>query len=367
MQKLISHLSILGFLAGICLSWQLWFPEHRTFPLLPILNSPGETFSKFSSAFGLLIVASAILNLLFPLRKWAVSCLIFTIFLAVLADLTRLQTWVWFYVLLFSVLFFHDEKTEKQTNSAHLLLFCGIYLWGGLFKLNPYFSESIAPWFFGAFSWTKFFADKNWLAWLAAAGEMSFAVGLFFQKTRPVFRWLAIAMHLYIMLTISPLGLNWNLVAIPWNLAMVGILFLVGDARHPIFFKNRMSVLVAILAIVAPALHVFRLWPENLSWKMYSGTHGEFTFYFSGGLKMDLPPNVSNQIFGEAEKNILLDDWTFAELKTPPFDVILTEKMLAEKFCNCVENGDSAGYFLMKVGLWSKSNESFVKIPCVKK
>jgi hypothetical protein len=183
--------------------------------------------------------------------------------------------------------------------------------------------------------------------------------------------WLIALLHLGILLMLSPLGQNWNYVVIPWNLAMIGFVWLSSRTSFS-FFRNMEYSSPAtiagagclILAGVCPALNLVGWWPAPLSWNMYSNTQSELTFSTDKGVFMPTKEweTLWKQNAFQNGTKMQADDWAVQELKVPLFSHPPVLRRLGEYYCKA--NGQS--YFLLQVNRWDKKKEIFTEIPCEK-
>lgn len=379
--KFLPRVVAASFLLQILMTWKLWFPIGRTYPHLPLFDYYDFSFLFTPVLVGLLVW------LIFFFEQQIVSGLLVCLALLVASDLTRLQVWVWFYVL--ALLIWQSCPNEKSLKNRQLWLFAAVYFWGGFNKLNPYFQEDIFSWWCESSPFLKFLAGEKWAAVAAALLEMSLAVGILFQGSRRFFGWLAIAFHLLNVLMLSPLALNWNLVVVPWNLVMAVLIWWIclsdgnffssknedlpaTSLRIPAFDKSAAGMktsttFVMLLAWLAPALNFVGWFPHNLSWKMYAGTHSEATFFFSPAEKIELPAAVSAKIFeGEGELRLTLDDWANEELGVPPFSTEFALKKAGKCLCNNFgHEHDTFGFYLLTIeNQFQKGTEKLERITC---
>lgn len=356
------------FLAQIALSWPLWFSDGRTFPAVPLFENMAWGFPGAGFLQGGLLVTALAAVLFFPSKKQVFPTLLGVLALLISLDMSRLQVWVWFYALVFGTLAFREKIGDEAVLTVFRWLLAGIYFWSGFNKLGPYYAEDVHPWFCGAFAWTRFLASAKWGAWLVAAAEMSLAFGLVWPRSRPVFRWLAVGFHAYIILSLSPFGLAWNYVVLPWNAAMAAVVWFAFDKKgaetHESGQMPASAWAIVALACAAPALNLAGLWPENMSWKMYSGDNPEATFFFDNDLKINVPDAVRGKIFGEAEKRLILDDWTLQEMSVGTIGSERYFRQAGRTLCGCVENPDRAGIYLLTTNRWDKSKELMRRVHC---
>jgi hypothetical protein len=367
----------LAWLIQLALSWPLWYvAEGRSFPLLPVWGSgalPGWLHQV--QAFGLV-------GLLLALSIWprrpvlVVAALVWALWL-VLSDLNRLQVWVYFYGL---ALLLHlparwadfFKKMPAAQPVALTGLLAVVYGWSGLFKITPYFAEDNFPWLCSAFAWTQPFGQWTALGYGMGVFEMLLGPGLCWPPTRRLACVLAVAMHLLVVLVLSPWGLNWNAVVIPWNCVLIYLLYRIFAAHAhsqpiassgmPLYKQWQMVVVLA--AGVLPVLNPAGIWPDVLSWKMYSNTQAEWSVYAKPDAVCAAVRPLWDTLGYDGKSKLLLDDWSYRELGTPFAVGDLASASLRHHWCTCVTRPDSAGLLVLRVRPWRKNHEKIQYKPC---
>ncbi len=387
----VVRLIALALLAHIALSWRLWYAGmERTFPLLPLWGEahlPAELWGSTSVAVqhiseALLLgiwVLTLVLSFVWPNDRRLLLGSMLALLAFVVQDLNRLQPWTHFYLLAWGILFF-----ERKNPAATLrLLVAGVYVWGGLHKLTPYFVEDNFPWFCQAFAWTKPLGQYPELGYAVAVGEALLGVGLLWERSRPFIRYLAVGFHAFIVLALSPLGLGWNAVVLPWNVAMAGMVWVLGAPSQTgragawpnkfgrygggslWWMRSRTSLVVVGLVWLSPAFNLVGWWPEAFSWKMYSNTQPEAGFYV--WTEALLPPSrrsIWEQYAQEETGRLLFDDWAMAELHVPMFNHRHTQRQLALYLCEGIVGACEAGLWRLEVKPWSRNGEHWEETPC---
>ena len=84
--------------------------------------------------------------------------------------------------------------------------------------------------------------------------EILAALGLLFAKNKQRYALLLIAMHIFILIFLSPLGINYNSIVWPWNVLMIlYLIILFYHIKTIISFRNLVSgfykIPFAVLAI----------------------------------------------------------------------------------------------------------------------
>ena len=406
-----TRLIALALLAHLALSWPLWQPGSRVlFPLLPAFGIPFPQNEIWAGIQAWGTVGFTLLLLWMPQRRWVMAAVTAWFLWMIVQDMNRLQPWMYFYLLAWGLLLAHTPGKEAGTQTALRWLLAAVYAWGGFNKLTPYFAEDNFPWFCEAFFWTKPLGQWPAAGYGVALVELLFAPGLLWRVSRPAFRWIVPAFHLFIIVALSPLGLDWNTVVIPWNVAMGGMVWvlfgptpilptkvrdrlspkgeggLIAGNLEPVLIKDDLilrnlaprnaikppsplgeglGVGLLALAWLLPAFNIFHLWPEPLSWKMYSNTQTEATFYCNRMADISVEWEQLWDKHGfDGRRKLLLDDWAFDELHVPVYNCrrtfLQTARYLCEKSIHC----DTSGLMLLTVNRWDKSAEKWETIPC---
>ena len=149
--------------------------------------------------------------------------------LVALQDQSRWQPWFYQYVvMLLAIALAGSERQSAALNTCYLIV-SATYIWSGLAKLNPNFMGSTFPWLVGPFVGELPAPSQSFvrhLAFVVPFLECATGVGLLIRRFRPAALFCAIAMHVFILIAIGPLGLNFNTVVWPWNLAMIAFLLI---------------------------------------------------------------------------------------------------------------------------------------------
>ncbi len=381
------RIAAFGLLAGMALSWPLWnAAARRSFPLLPVWGDatpPGSGLWASLPAF--LLAALALGAGVFPKNKWLDAALALGLAALCLPDLNRLQPWVWFYLLVLAVVLAGARGTDHRTANALRWLLAGVYFWGGFSKLTPYFAEDNFNWFLEAFSFTRSWGGHPAGGYALALVETLFAAGLMWPKTRRWFRWLVIGFHTVVVIFL--VKLDWNLVVIPWNVSMAGMVWVLFNptpdpsptgrgAALPVAFVRMPGVksplpvgaglVVGLLVWLAPFFQLFHLWPYPLSWQLYSNTQPEATFYYQGPVTFQRSNEqvMWQELSFDDGSKLLLDDWAIRDLHVPVFSATRAFRQVSQYLCRNAAHPDSTGLFILSVNRWDKAGERLERIPC---
>jgi hypothetical protein len=382
MEKIIRLLAIC-FLSQIYLSQPLWFRKQFKIPCI----SP--FFADFHApdwaVWGLSgwIVLALVALIIRPQFNWLFYPILIALGLLFLFDGLFLQIWIWFYFQLFLV--FLPQKTtinEAKNQQAIQWIIAAMYVWSGFFKLGPYFVEDSFPWFLEPIPVLRDWGKIEVLGYFAAFFEMSLGIGLILPKTRTIFKSLAVFFHVFIILVLSPLGHNWNTLVIPWNVAMIGLIFMCFEANSPPFTnfgsfsglnlsqKLRLRNLVSfvnvaiILAWLGSFLSLFSMFPADFSWRMYSGTHSELTFYFQEKSIIKQLQIPEDKVFGSTSLKITIEDWMNTQTGVLPPDSEAYFQHLGRYLCQFVNDKCSSGILILNTNMLDKSKETIRELPC---
>ncbi len=348
------------FILGILLSLPLWHGQ-RLFPLIPVIPGLPALRAPFDYILMGLLLAALVLNA-FRIKRIFAATLIGLIALMVFLDQMRLQPWVFIYLLVLLPFTFTGFETEKDKDkySAALLnyllvLLIGIYCWSGLHKFTPSFIEIVHPFLLKSLFRVP---DGHWLlqnlklGYAAAAIELLVGLGLIFPKTRNLAVWGGIATHLLIIAWLSPIGGNNNYVVIPWNVAMIALVWLsaYGQKNSLSLWQTEQPKLkwatlgLALLVWLMPALNLQNKWDAYLSFNLYSE---RISHMYVGLRKEALQQSDTRLSAYYVEGNLIeegqaidITDWAYKELHVPVYPAPRVFRAIGRHFCKPDVNPD---------------------------
>ncbi len=370
----IFRILLFGLATQMLLSFRLWWMPSDVLPYLPVIETAGQWLEQIS-----IILFPAFLLLILACLRWSnkeifLKLLFIVALFLVLGNIHRLQVWFYFYGLLL-ILFLWRKKT-----SAESLLFimqgvvAGVYLWSGLHKFNVYFVKDIFPWLIEPLGMTA----TTWQAYGAGGVEMLIGIGLLFRPTRHLTVIGSLIFHLTILGLLGPFGHHWNMVIWPWNMVMPALVFLLfyktnstnSSCQHTglksirsLLKNSPLGLLILALVWILPAFNYIGFTPEQLSFKMYAGSHPEMVLYFGESDRdiLNSNPEVRSLLPHETEPNyrVVLDEVAMAQWKTPLFTTRWTGERIARQFCGKMNDPELGGilYFV---------DDDFIQIPCEK-
>lgn len=288
--------------------------------------------------------------------------------LLVALDLNRLQPWVWFYGLLHGLMAFAETSRRRIDSDLLLLgLLASVYIWGGFYKITPYFVEGNWPWFCEAFEVTRPLGQWSALGYGPGSAEFLLGLGLLFPGSRRYAAALLISMHLILLVFLIKIG--WNAVVIPWNLVMMTLLVPYALAWKPRFNMISGPVFQRVLLLCLlcyPALSLPGRLPHNVSWKLYDNTQPEAVFYAE---KPVFSEQALQQVWAQHSfddgRRLYLSDWSQAELNVPVFPGAVVFEKTGRYLCKQLKETDSpAGTWMLFVWPWDKKRERTREVPC---
>jgi hypothetical protein len=383
MRRLRIWLSI-SCLALVASTWKLWTPQ-TVFPQIPFLAAL-RTAPAWLDWLGLALMLVALVAMLVlalidrsrpapagrdgdlsPLStrlsaapspageglRMKLTSLVFVtnLTLLVLLDQLRFQPWAYQFGIVAIVLAF-----APAGNAASLLrvLTVSIYFWSAVSKFDYTFLHGLGPELLRGLL-AAFHLEPGWmrpeaattLAWAFPLDELAVAVLLAIRRTRTIGLVAAIAMHVLLLETLGPFGLNHSPGVLLWNVYFMGqdlLLFRrpaagwkesAGPGAKQRFRDSleglaipirraRFAHSVVFLAVWLPILHVFGwldAWP---AWAVYAPASERIVLLISdedalarGFDKWSSTAPFDTARFGSWHWYLADDYWSFDTVKTP--------------------------------------------------
>lgn len=277
---LLLSVTAICWLAAKITGWKVWVTE-RTFPVIAPFNFLNNIPSKLHWIFFLCSVVLLLLLVIKPANKIFHYILFFSELCSCLLDQNRWQPWEYLYLFILFI-FIVNKKNAVTIATCFTVILATIYMYSGLHKFNDNFLTSM----WDATILKRFFKIPARLyqiklihdgGYLLPAIESLAGLGLLFPKTKKVSAIILVAMHIFILLLIGPLGLHYNKIVWPWNVAMIIYLYFLFIKKNTVPSQN-----IALLNIsnkiilfcwsILPALNFIGLWDNYLSWNIYSST-----------------------------------------------------------------------------------------------
>ena len=366
-------------LAGIFGSFELWFPVYRNFPRAPVLFELTEnSFVFLERIFASLLIASLVSMIAFPRAKilsWAAIVLL--IFL-ILLDQTRLQPWVYQYLLILVVFALSEWRAEGETSAYQTLAFlqillAALYFWSGAQKLNYSFAHETLPLLLVPLQnvFPSFAPPFVLLGIAIALVEIFVGLGLLFRRTRRAAVYLAVITHLIILALL--VAKDYNRIVWVWNAALI-ILVVVSFWKSEVsikqsFQKNAaLKIAKAIVAasVLLPALSFFGLWDMNLSGALYSGNTQIGVVRINENLLGKLPSAAQTVVFqtNSGERMLPLLEWAVAEMNVPVYPEERVFRKIAREVCRAADDKSSIELIIRRRPSILDGRFSLVRLNC---
>jgi uncharacterized membrane protein YphA (DoxX/SURF4 family) len=337
-----------GLLGGLFFSFPLWtgprlFPSA---PLFPTIAAPPLLDTILFAALVASLTAALAVRTPVVLRAAVVLAIVLAI-----EDQMRWQPWFYQYCFMLAALALYSWPDEEVAETHAVLNTCrlivaSLYWYSGLQKLNPEFTGWVLPWMLRPLADVlppAFKTLPRWLGLVVPLLEIGIGIGLVTPRLR---RWamaLALMMLVFVLVTLGPLGNNWNKVVWPWNVAMalfVVILFWRTDDvsfRDIVWVRNwPLHTVVLIVFLVLPALSFVNLWDSYPSASLYSGNTNRARLFISGAVKNNLPLSVQRYVTAvkDTDRHVLdFHTWSFQDLGVPPYPEARVFKAITLGIC----------------------------------
>jgi uncharacterized membrane protein YphA (DoxX/SURF4 family) len=340
---------VVGFVASLLLSPKLWV-SSRFYPLIPVFHGlPRIPYPLDYICYGVVLFLLAAIAFV-PRPRLYIFALVAFLAAYSLLDQTRWQPWAYQYWLMLLALGCFSWKPDDirgrqdAANICRLIMGC-TYVYSGLQKLNSKFVTEGFPWVLGTLHLHIPVAYLNYLGWIVPFIEVSIGLCLLTRRFRKIGILNGIVMHVFILYSFGPLGLNWNTVVWPWNVAMIAlilVLFWNTDVTFAdIVWRNKFvyQKVVLVLLGVLPALSFIGRWPSDLSLALYTDNLTEANVLIDERVKQDLPVFVQQFIKPQPGHIVLrTQDWSFGELNVPPYAEIQSFIRVGSEVCRYSHN-----------------------------
>lgn len=344
--KLLLITICLGLFFGIIFSHELWFPIYRTFPRSPLIFTvPESLILPFEWLLSSIVVISLLTTTFLSNPKKFLIIIIVLVLLLSFFDQLHLQPWVYQYLLIFTVYFWHDwknddEAAKNRTIGLVQIVIAGIYCWSGLQKLNFSFSHDVLPSLLMPIQnlFSSLQIPIGFLGIVIPITEFSIGCGLMFRKTRNIAVVFAILMHFMILSLL--IAKNYNSIVWFWNLTLIFVVIFA-------FWKNDISLkevlateklsarkAIVLLAVSLPLLNFFGYWDSFLSGAYYSGNTEIPAIKINKEVYEKLPVVAKSVVFQTQttkEKILPPFEWSIADTNTP---VYLEERVFRKIFAD---------------------------------
>jgi hypothetical protein len=346
-----------AFATGLLLAPRL-FLATRSYPRAPVLDGWPLLVAPFDVlALGALLAALGGVALVPRPRGWAAAAAVLAVVLAV-EDQSRWQPWFYQYTIMLAVL--AVARDADDTMAAWRAVLAGLYLWGGIQKLNSTFATHVFPWLVEPLTRVLPAALDGILlgGWMIVpALEIAVAAALLVPRLRNAAVAAAIAIHVVVLGLLGPLGHGSNAVVWPWNAALAALVALLfwngGDAAGlRVVTPRRLGAHAAalVLFLILPALSVVGRWDAYLSGALYSGNLNVAALSVTEDVAARLPEPARRHVTRNRAGANVLDvwEWSMSELGVPSYPEDRVFRVIARDVCRLA--GDPADVALVVFG-----------------
>jgi len=383
-----------GLLVALLLTPKLWFSE-RVYPLIPV----DERLVPIPFPYDMLIyLALILLSAALCFRSFPRLAIVILPALLIVYSLWDQQRWVPFFYQMVFMLLTLAVYYLKKPNSAHPeltlytigVIISGTYLWSGIQKLNFQFVLGVGPWMlesiFGDIT-NQFELAVILFSALAPFAEIFLAIGLWIRRYRKLAILTGIAMHLFILMAVGPLGANYNSQVWFWNIASAVLLVVVfwgtGFRLLDIFPHKIFSIhtLVVLLFLIAPLGSYSGHWDDYPSMTLYSGSANNGIIYLTDEAKELLPDHFRSAIHTTKAKILeiveqesfwqdrfpyymRMGDFAYADINVPDYHAERVFVKVGESLCRLLGNSEGLGITIAGRAHWRTGKRDWKGYKC---
>lgn len=351
----VLRLISLALLVQMACSPNLWWNDDNGFFKIP-LHSAFSWEAWFDQFLTLVLgIMLGVASFVAKARRALCLSAIGVIILLVFKDLNRLQAWVFQYAAMLSVFGLTYPKDDEKSLLGILRWMMALtYFWAGFHKLSYHYHENVHGWLMGIFEVTKQFKDNETMSYAQGWIELAMGAALLFRPLWRIMPWIYVILHSIILVFLSADG--WNSVVWPWNLTMVGLVFLLffntkdkSESRWVGFFlKSPSFYLVFLFMGIMPAFYTVDKWDAHLSLAMYSGRSVEVMFFMTASDSNCVPAHLHKEDLHTFKDNtgmryIYADTWSYGTINTPVYASEWAYEILLKKYCSCLKDKFNGG------------------------
>ena len=333
---------IAGFtLFLIAVSWKLWTPQ-TVFPQIPFFEFATDGPALIDYIALIVIFVGAFISLFATKEKLILlsQCLLLVGFaIAFLLDQHRLQPWAWQFFL---ATIFYLCVPKKNLLSILSGLAISIYFFSAISKFDLNFIEGAGQYLlagtlqsFGLEASQFSETIRHSITWLFPVGELLVAILLFIPKTRFIGLIASLFLHVSLLMTLGPLGLNHSWGVLGWNLFFITQnLMLFWETKkqnesEPVKSTFNLRTGLACLILLLPTLEWFGYWDHWPGWTVYSERSEKVRVIIRNNRIDELPDSirkyVSQPTLDPEWSPINMDRWSIDSLGVPQYPQLRVE------------------------------------------
>lgn len=319
-------------------TWRLWTPQSL-YPQVPVFESMVNAPGFIDWVAFVLIVASLIWIAITPKvsgawSRWPIVVFASSLLVSFLLDQHRLQPWAWHWFVFAGVLVMARRGDAMRW---FRWIVVSIYIYSAISKLDYQFTHSVGLQIVQAMaglagvSLAEHSPDLlSRFVLLLPLTELVIGIGLAFVATRRLCGWLAILLHVGLLLALGPLGLNHQSPVLIWNAFFIFQaywLFVQREQREYAVQINLMrgwpAAAFALAVILFPITCSFGGCDHWLAWELYAPRSSRVKIELPGTAVEQLPYPARNytmkspKLPGVVELD--LSEWSLSELGVPVY------------------------------------------------
>jgi len=343
-QKLLVFFTCICWLSAKLISWKVWGKE-RLFPTLPVSDLLYIIPAWFHTLLFFVSIAMLVMIMFYPKKRTLLIILLISELAACLLDQNRWQPWEYQYIFTISVFIFCKDREQIKALLSFILI--ATYFFSGLHKLNNGFLYNM---------WDKMilssFFNLNdqvihhqpaiyYFGYLLGSVECISGFLLLFKRTRKVVVYVLIVMHLFILFILGPFGLNYNKVVLPWNMLMIGWLYVLYIREITIdmsfsFLWKGWGKMVILAWGIFPLLSFFGYWDNFLSGSIYSGNSPFLSICIKDDSKIpELQPYLERIDYNkicDGDRLLYVQNWGMQEMQIVSYPEMRAYKKFKEQW-----------------------------------
>jgi len=319
-------------------TWKLWTPQV-VYPQVPVfeflVNVPAIIDWIAFALVGFSIALLAIQPSLGGGRvRWPMVMLAASLLVSFSLDQHRLQPWAWHWFV-FAIVFVL-AKVRDATFWVRWIV-TSVYVYSAISKLDYQFTHSVGLEMLHAMAdligvslVERSTESLSRVVLLLPLIELLVGVGLTFAATRMVFGSLAVLLHLGLLLTLGPLGLNHQSPVLIWNAFFVFQAYWLFVRREepefsgqPRMSSNWLVAAFALAVILFPATCSFSGCDHWLAWELYAPRSSRVTIELPASAVDQLPsPAADHAKESQHLPGVMTLDlaaWSLKELGVPVY------------------------------------------------
>jgi hypothetical protein len=341
----IIRIIAVALLASMAISYPLWCNKNG---FIPVGFSLGiEPFFLLGAALFALICL--------PQKNYLYVVFLLILGISLAANFTRWQIWVFH---LGGLLLLLGWSKTRQIDVIRISL-AAAYCWGGFNKINPWFAEFQLDWLLEKPFFLAPFRYNIGVGYGIGIIELLLGIMLVFNKLPKIALLGTLLMHCFVLLLISPWGLDWNHVIVPWNLALMALnihLYQHRDVQNQGSLTLPMYVAIGLFFIF-PSLQYVGIGQQPLSFNMYAGDQLEGTLFFHESDLKSINEDIKKYVYRiDNQKDkicyLKIQDWAMHSVYVPAYSEKWAMEAYAKQFKTGLSLPDSAGIEILTVSHW---------------